>query len=65
LVGVAGELGFAGDVDAPEDDLPAVRVAELAIFDRETEVGHCPRPAQVSCAIEEVDVGRWWATQKL
>jgi hypothetical protein len=48
LVGLAGVLGFAGDVDAPEDHLAAVAVAELAIFDRQAQVCHGLCSRQVS-----------------
>ncbi len=53
LVGVVGVLGLAGDVDAAEDHLAALPVAELAILDRETEAGHGPRADRmvVCCAI--------------
>ena len=42
LVGLAGVLGFAGDVNASENHLPALRVAEFAIFDCKTKAGHGP-----------------------
>lgn len=47
LVGPAWVLGFTGNIDAPEDHLPALPVAELAVFDRETEAAHCWRPIRV------------------
>jgi hypothetical protein len=46
LVGIAGVLGFAGDVDAAENYLPALAVAKLAVFDREAEAAHCLRSGQ-------------------
>jgi hypothetical protein len=52
LMGPARVLGFAGDVDAAQNDLPAVPVAELAILDDETEAGHGPRARQGFCVVQ-------------
>lgn len=39
LVGYAGVLGIAGDVDASEGDLAAVGVSKLAVFDNQSKAG--------------------------
>ena len=33
LVGLAGELGIAGDIDAPECDLAPMAISKFASFD--------------------------------
>ena len=45
LVGLAGELGIAGDVDAPERDLTPVAVSKLAVLDGEPESRHLDKTA--------------------
>jgi hypothetical protein len=40
LVGLAGELGIAGDVDAPERDLAPVAVSKFAVLDGKPESRH-------------------------
>jgi hypothetical protein len=40
LLRLRGELRVAGEVDAAQDDLPAVAVAELSILDGQAERGH-------------------------
>jgi hypothetical protein len=40
LVGFAGVLGVAGDVDASKDYLSPMAVSKLAVFDLETERRH-------------------------
>lgn len=40
LIGLAGELGVGGDVEASKHNLSTVAVAELAVFDSQSKCGH-------------------------